>query len=83
MFFYLKLRGEKFWGNEEMFVLLKVLRTVDSLSSPLPPLSPPSTHLVGEAEAEQEVEEVEPALEDEIKVVLLCFVARLDFQQGD
>ena len=81
MFFYLKLRGEKFWGNEEMFVLLKVLRTVDSLSSP--PLSPPPTHLVGEAEAEQEVEEVEPALEDEIKVVLLGFVARLDFQQGN
>ena len=80
MFFYLKLRGEKCGGNEEMFVLLKVLRTVDSLS---PPSLPPLTHLVGEAEAEQEVEEVEPALEDEIKVVLLGFVARLDFQEGN
>ena len=75
MFFYLKLRGEKCWGNKEMFVLLKVLRTVDSLPSP-------PSHLAGEAETEQEVEQVEPALEDEIKVVLLCFVSRLDFQQG-
>ena len=38
MFFYLKLRGEKCGANEEMFVLLKVLRTVDSLSPPHTPL---------------------------------------------
>ena len=40
MFFYLKLRGEKCGANEEMFVLLKVLRTVDSLSPPHTPLLP-------------------------------------------
>ena len=39
MFFYLKLRGEKCGANEEMFVLLKVLRTVDSLSPPPAPHS--------------------------------------------
>ena len=53
MFFFLKLRGEKCGANEEMFVLLKVLRTVDSLSPP--PHPPTPTVLVFLFEVQDEV----------------------------
>ena len=54
--------------------------TVDKISL-LSGLSTVPSYLVTQSEVEEKVEEVQPALEDQIEVVLLSFVNRLDLHQ--